>query len=172
MSGSASGRTEPPGLGDFFAREIAAACHGPAWHGASLMENLADLSADDAAAHPIAGAHSAWEIVLHVAGWADEVRRRLEGRSPALPDGGDWPTVVDRSDGAWAAARDRLARTHAELADAVRRFPHAQWSETVGGERDAPLGTGVTYAGMVSGVVQHDGYHGGQIGLLRRALRG
>jgi hypothetical protein len=53
----------------------------------------------------------------------------------------------------------------------VRAFPAKRWTERVGGARDAPLGTGVTYAAMVSGLLQHSGYHGGQIGLLRRALR-
>jgi hypothetical protein len=158
-------------LGDFLAREVRAAHGGPAWHGAALAENLAGLTAEQAAAHPVPGAHSVWEIVLHLAGWTDEVRRRLGGREPSLPDGGDWPSVSDHSEAAWAAALDYLRRTHAALEDAVRAFPAARWSETVGGERDAPLGTGVTYAGMVSGLLQHDGYHGGQIGLLRRALR-
>ena len=34
---------------------------------------------------------------------------------------------------------------------------------------DAPLGTGVSYEGMVSGALQHNAYHGGQVALLRRA---
>ena len=169
MSVSASSRTEPV-LGDFFAHEIRAAHSGPAWHGAALAENLAGLTAAQAAAHPIPGAHSVWEIVLHMAGWSDEVRRRLGGRKPSLPDGGDWPSVSEHTEAAWAGALDRLRRTHLALEEAVRSFPPARWNETIG-EHDAPLGTGVTYAGMVSGLLQHDGYHGGQIGLLRRALR-
>ena len=158
-------------LGDFLADQVMLAHDGPAWHGAALAENLAGLTAAEAAAHPVAEAHSVWEIVLHTAAWAGEVRRRLEGGAPSEPAEGDWPEVGDPSERAWAAARERLRASHEALASAVRGFPDARWTAMVGEERNAPLGTGVTCAAMVSGQLQHDGYHGGQIGLLRRALR-
>jgi hypothetical protein len=39
------------------------------------------------------------------------------------------------------------------------------------GSHNAPLGSGVPYAVMLSGVVQHNVYHAGQIVLLKKALR-
>jgi uncharacterized damage-inducible protein DinB len=158
-------------IGDFLADQVLLASKGPAWHGASLAENLAGLTAAEAAAHPVPGAHSVWEVVLHMAAWTFEVRRRLEGGDPDLPADGDWPEVAEVSEPAWALARARLGAAHDALASAVYRFPELRWTEQVGAVRDAPLGTGVTYAAMVSGLLQHDGYHGGQVGLLRRALR-
>lgn len=157
-------------LGDFLADQILLAHDGPAWHGAGLAENLHGLSAAQAAAYPVPGAHSIWEIVLHSAAWAGEVRRRLEGAAPDLPAEGDWPPVGDTSERSWQDARQRLRGSHEALAAVARRFPTRKWAARIGVERDAPLGTGVTYAGMVSGLLQHSGYHGGQIGLLRRAL--
>jgi uncharacterized damage-inducible protein DinB len=158
-------------FGVFLADQVLLAHDGPAWHGASLAENLHSLTQQEAAARPVAGGHSIWEIVLHTAAWTGEVRRRLEGGVPDMPAEGDWPSVADTGPRAWAEAKDRLREAHERLALAVRRFPETRWNERVGGERDAPLGTGVTYAAMVSGLLQHSGYHGGQIGLLRRALR-
>ena len=158
-------------IGEFLADQVLLAYRGPAWHGAALAENLAGLTAKEAAARPVAGAHSVWEIVLHLAAWTAEVRRRLEGGMPDLPDEGDWPEVADTSERAWVRAVEYLGREHDTLAAAIRKFPDARWTERVGLERDAPLGTGVTNAEMVSGLLQHDGYHGGQVGLLRRALR-
>src|SRR5205823_3941646 len=60
-------------LSNFISRTVS----GPMWHGQSLSELLTDISAEDAAAHPIAGAHSIWEIVLHMASWAEIGRARL-----------------------------------------------------------------------------------------------
>lgn len=157
-------------VGELLAGQVLLAHEGLAWHGPALAENLAQLTAADAAAHPVPGAHSIWEIVLHTTAWAGEVRRRLEGGDPALPAEGDWPAVTDASERGWTLARERLRAAHDSLADAVRRMPESRWSHRVGVERDAPLGTGVTYAAMVAGLLQHDAYHGGQIGLLRRAL--
>ena len=41
---------------------------GEAWHGPSVLEALDDVTADVASAHPIDGAHSIWERVLHLTG--------------------------------------------------------------------------------------------------------
>ena len=152
------------------AEQVGAALSGPAWHGASLQENLEGLTAEQAAARPVAEAHSIWELVLHLTAWTGEVARRLGGAAPAAPAEGDWPPVGAVSPRAWAEAIARLRSAHEALAEAVRRYPPERWSHRVGGERDAPLGTGVSYAEMVQGLLQHDAYHGGQIGLLRKAL--
>ena len=53
--------------------------------------------------------------------------------------------------------------------EALAALPPARLDAVVGGERDAPLGAGVTYRVMLHGVAQHDAYHGGQMSLLRRA---
>jgi uncharacterized damage-inducible protein DinB len=148
------------------ATQVEGAVSGPAWHGASLEENLKGLTPEQAAARPVPDAHSIWELVLHLTAWAGEVTRRLGGAEPAMPAEGDWPAVGVVS----TAALERLRSAHVALRDAVRRHPVERWTQRVGGERDAPLGTGVTYAEMVQGLVQHDAYHGGQIGLLRKAL--
>ncbi len=154
----------------FLASQVQLAHDGPTWHGASLAENLRGIDAQRAAARPIPEAHSIWEVVLHVTGWTGEVARRLRERDPRLPESGDWPDVGPVSDAAWSKALSALEASHRRLAEAVERFAEDRWSEPVGSARDAPLGTGVSFAAMVAGLVQHDAYHGGQIGLLRKAL--
>ena len=59
------------------AEQVRAALAGPAWHGASLDENLNGLTAEQAAARPVAEGHSIWELVLHLTAWTGEVTRRL-----------------------------------------------------------------------------------------------
>jgi uncharacterized damage-inducible protein DinB len=135
------------------------------------VENLAGINAEQAAARPIPEARSVWEIVLHLSAWVNEVTRRMEGGAPDLPPEGDWPAVGRVSDEAWARATAALAEAHEGLAHAVERGTEARWAARVGGERNPPLGTGVTHAAMIAGLLQHDAYHGGQLGLLRKALR-
>ncbi len=155
----------------FLAEQVRLAHAGPSWHGASLVENLAGINAEQAASRPISEAHSVWEIVLHLSAWVNEVTRRMEGGVPDLPAEGDWPAVGSVSDEAWARATAALAEAHERLAHAVERGTEARWAARVGGERNPPLGTGVTHGTMIAGLLQHDAYHGGQIGLLRKALR-
>jgi hypothetical protein len=95
-------------------------------------------------------------------------RSRLEGKEPRPPALGDWPETGPVDDARWDAARADLFSAHQELVAALGRFPASRLSERIGGERDAPLGTGVSYREMTLGVLQHDAYHSGQISLLKK----
>jgi uncharacterized damage-inducible protein DinB len=57
---------------------------GEAWHGPSVMEAIDGVTADVARAHPIAGAHSIWELVLHLAATYRLVLRRVDGDASPL----------------------------------------------------------------------------------------
>ena len=151
--------------------ELQAALDGDPWHGACLAVILAGLDEELAAAHPLPGRHSPWEITLHLEAWTREVARRARSEVPAEPLEGDWPPVPIVADGAaWAAAVRGLRRAHGELDEALRAFPAERLDERVGTDRDAPLGTGVTWRQTLLGVLQHDAYHGGQIALLLKVV--
>jgi uncharacterized damage-inducible protein DinB len=141
------------------------------WHGPSLIETLRGLTPAQAAAHPIPGAHSIWELVLHLAAWQGEVTRRLEGKAPALPDEGDWPAVGEVSEAAWLSALGRLGETLLPLKKTLGRLTDADLDRPTG-SLSRTLGTGSLHRTMVVGLLQHAAYHSGQIVLLRKALPG
>ena len=55
------------------------------WHGPSARQVLEGVTAAAAAARPIPGAHSIWELALHIIAWRNEVARRVDGGEPAEP---------------------------------------------------------------------------------------
>jgi hypothetical protein len=143
---------------------------GDPWHGPSVVALLADVTPGDATFHPVAGSHSILEIVLHLAAWTQEVGSRLGGKPPALPAMGDWPPWTGDAGTAWAAARRSLEEAHADLLQLVERLPAGRLAERIGDLREPAIGTGVTVAVMLTGLAEHDAYHGGQIAILKRAL--
>ncbi|MCC6316324.1 MAG: DinB family protein [Gemmatimonadaceae bacterium] len=144
---------------------------GDAWHGPSMHEALDGVTAAMAVSRPVPNAHNIAEYVHHIAAWAGEVTMRLGGREPQMPEAGDFPEPLwHLTDDEWAALRDKLDRAHEGLAAAILAFDVSRLDEPVGTARDAPTGTGVTYAAMLHGLVQHDAYHAGQLVMLRRAL--
>lgn len=137
---------------------------GDAWHGPAVREALDGIDAARAAARPVAGAHSIWELVLHLGATYRVVLRRLAGESAQLTPDEDWQTVPEPTEANWRATIDRLAALNRELREAVRGFPIERL--------DQPLVPNPAYTAITQfiGITQHDLYHAGQIVLLKRAM--
>jgi uncharacterized damage-inducible protein DinB len=144
------------------ADQLKRAYEGQAWHGPSLKEILAGVTAEQAARRPVTGAHSIWEIVLHIVAWEGVVRVRLEGEYLNEPSEGDWPAVEDTSESAWTETLAKLESNHMRLREAIAPLDAARLFE--------PLAEGKPSAYFtIHGIIQHDLYHAGQIALLKKA---
>ncbi|PYS87293.1 MAG: DinB family protein, partial [Acidobacteria bacterium] len=64
--------------------QLKRAYEGNAWHGPSVREVLAGITAEQAHARPLPNAHSIWELVHHIAVWENVGRRRLTGDRAAI----------------------------------------------------------------------------------------
>lgn len=142
--------------------QLKRAFEGEAWHGLSLKELLAGVTAEQAAAKPLVGAHSIWEIVLHIAAWERVALRRLEGQTALISTEEDWPTVNDTSETAWREALANLESGHRQLRAALRTLTDADLDKLVAGQQ-------YSVYFLLHGVIQHDLYHAGQIALLKKA---
>ena len=145
------------------ADEIQRALRGPAWHGSSLHELLAALSADEAFQRPIPTAHNIWELVLHITSWSNIVLRRLTGGQVEPYEEEDWPVPSEMTAGRWEADREAMAESHERLLEVVAGLSDEQVLAK------APKSSN-SVAVMLHGVAQHDAYHGGQIALLRKIV--
>jgi uncharacterized damage-inducible protein DinB len=146
------------------ADQIRRAFHGDAWHGDSLLKILRGVTAKQAAAHPIKGAHSIWELVLHISAWDDAIVRRTQGKAYHLEGEKNFPTVKDTSPEAWQKALADLKATHAALVATVEAFPDSRLFEPVPGKKAKHHNQFYSF----SGIVQHELYHAGQIALLKK----
>ena len=146
------------------ADQIERAFDGDAWHGDSLLKILKDVTAKQAAATPIAHAHSIWEIVNHIRAWRPAIEARLNGQVRELAGVADWPPVTDTSEHAWRDCIRDLCQRHESFIKAVRAFPESKLSENAPNREH-------TYYVMLHGMVQHDLYHAGQIAILKKAVR-
>ena len=143
---------------------------GDPWHGSPLAVILDGITAEQAAARPIPGGHSVWQLVLHITGWKNEVRRRLSGAPAGEPESGDWPAVGDPTPDRWSEAREHLELAHRLLVSAVKDFSEPNLFIPTNDARNRELGLGVTYYELLHGIVQHDVYHAGQIAILKKGI--
>ena len=137
---------------------------GPAWHGPAIRELLEGVDARTAAANPIAGAHSIWELVLHMTYWRRAAAAALDGASidPEPPMAENFPPVDGTSDEAWEQARAGLDESQKALVTGLKAFDEERLGEYIA-DRE------YTFYFLLHGIIQHDIYHGGQIALLKKA---
>jgi uncharacterized damage-inducible protein DinB len=141
---------------------------GAPWHGSPVTKILKGITAKQAATRPPNGAHSIWQIVLHMTGWRNEVALRAGGKPAGTPAAGDWPAVGEPTPARWKAAVAALEISHQNLVTAVREMSDDHLLKPTNDPRSRPLGTGVSYYELLHGIVQHDAYHAGQIALLKK----
>jgi uncharacterized damage-inducible protein DinB len=131
-----------------------------AWGCPSLRDLLASVTAPQAAAHPIPGVPSIWELLLHATASEEAVRRRLAGEDVApLPDELAWPGPADTSAAGWLRAKLDFGEARRALRQAVAAFDEARLGDPVPGHP-------YTFYVMLHGVIEHALYHAGQIEML------
>ncbi len=140
---------------------------GEAWHGPSVLSLLEGVTATQALAHPIPGAHSIWELTLHISAWERAVARRLRGDRAQLSDTEDWPSINDTSEEAWKFTIRELISNHQALLDEISKVDQDKLDRSIIEDPQQPYSS--VYVTLHGGV-QHDLYHAGQIAILKKAL--
>jgi uncharacterized damage-inducible protein DinB len=144
------------------AEQLRRAFEGDAWHGPALLELLEDVDAATAAAKPLSGIHSIWELVLHIAVWDGAASRRLAGEKFQPTSIANFPIVAKSTEAAWRKTVAHTKRTHEVLVKTVAALPESRLRERVPGKK-------YDFYHMLHGVAQHELYHAGQIAILKKA---
>ena len=141
--------------------QLERAFKGDAWHGPSVLNALRDVTAERANGKPLKGAHSIWEIVLHIAAWHQAVTQRLEGYVVSLTREEDWPPIEDYDESTWRSTLELLNESYNNLLKKVSSLSESDLDKTAPGRNH-------TIYVMLHGIIQHDLYHAGQIAILKK----
>lgn len=143
------------------AKQLQRTFQGRAFHGPAVEEALEGVTAKMAGAKSPGGAHSIWQIVLHMTFWQDTARRWLQGVHRRPEPGEDWTEVTNKSEGEWRKALWNLRRSYELLRDEAMLLDEARLQE--------PMFEGMSRVEVVlHGIIQHNIYHTGQISLLKK----
>lgn len=138
---------------------------GNAWHGDPIWQVLNTISAEDAAARPVANVHTIWELVMHMIFWEEVAAQRLKGMSAGLVEARNFPEQPPATEENWHKTLDEFRASNRSLREALGKLEPGKLNElTAAGKR--------TYDGEAHGVIEHHVYHLGQIVVLRKAQLG
>jgi hypothetical protein len=117
--------------------------------GSSLLETLAEITAEEASA-PVGGrCASIAAQVTHVCFYLDVLDRFLKtGQNETVDWGEVWRTVCEVTPEAWAALQERLRQAYLRLRESVQTYDRWDGEHSIGG---------------ALGILAHTAYHLGEI---------
>jgi uncharacterized damage-inducible protein DinB len=134
--------------------------HGDCWIGTNFKEALHGVDADKAAKAIAPGYNTIWQLVAHLTYWRSVVVNRLSGNSnpPPFPD---FLLPEELNEANWKQTLQDFEAAYHLLRNAI----HIVKEENL--DKPSPV-EGQTFYQLILGCLQHDAYHLGQIGLLRK----
>ncbi|MBC9797196.1 DinB family protein [Sinomicrobium weinanense] len=148
-----------------YTRQVNELFNGESWHSESFCEKLKDVSHSQAFEQPVPGVHSIAEIIWHCIYWRTVFIRYATGdmnyRDNTVETLNFLPVKELRQKG-WGTLWGELEQTQAEIIRLLNNKTDDFLLETVPG--------GDTLDYMLEGIIQHDIYHLGQIGLVKKIL--
>lgn len=136
---------------------------GSPWLNETFSKKLDNISAQQAFSQSPEGHHSVAEVVSHVIEWRKEVTRRLADNSSErkLTEGSpnDWKPVKELQQIGWSQLYDDLKQTQQKLLKLLENKDDSYLDEQLGD-------TEFNKEYFLAGLLHHDLYHLGQIGLI------
>lgn len=135
---------------------------GMPWHGNSLKELLRGIDAKMAFHRPFDNGHTIAELVAHILVWRQfvvEILNRNYDFSVDIGSLSDFPTL-NESDKVWQELLTQLDENQADICQKLSIFSESKLDDDI---PEKPF----TFRFLFEGIIFHDVYHGGQIGLLK-----
>ena len=137
---------------------------GSLWFDQCFKEKIGSLSDTEAMARPHAQLHSVAEHVSHMLEWRKECLIRFDGfRTELMNSPADWKSDKELREIGWTNLKNEFYKSQAELVGLLEpkddSFLETQF-----------LDTDYNFHYLIEGIIHHDLYHLGQIGVTIKLL--
>ncbi len=137
---------------------------GSLWFDQSFKDKFDNLSDEEALTRPMPLIHSVAEHVSHMLEWRKECIRRYQGLKTELMDSpDDWKENAELREIGWATLKNSLYSSRSELIDLIVNQDDAYLQNKF-------LDTDYNLHYLIEGIIHHDLYHLGQIGITIKLL--
>ncbi len=145
-------------------RQLTELQDGSRWFDQCFKDKIGTLSDDEAFTRPLPEVHSVAEHISHIIAWREECLLRFKGQRTDLmnsPD--DWKDNASLRSIGWSALKQLFFESTNKLINAIKDkddiFLETRFQDT-----------DYNFHYIIEGIVQHDLYHLGQLGVTIRLL--
>lgn len=137
---------------------------GPAWFGESYLEKFNNITEHQAFIKPVKDVHSIAQLISHCIYWRRALIHVLEGNpyehSVTAPE--NWVRNDRLQDTGWLQLQEDLRTTQNIIISKIKDLQNE--------DLDYEFREGSSVADLITGVIQHDIYHLGQLGLVQKMI--
>lgn len=137
--------------------------NGSPWYGETVEAKLNDVTDKNAFLQPVDVAHSVAEIISHMTYWRKGLLSHLEGDGsfmPAVESHDNWVSVAVLETKGWRKILDDFTQSQKKITELLA----SQNDQFL--EKEYSIGS--TFEYLIQGIIDHDVYHLGQIGLVKK----
>ncbi|MBA3681270.1 MAG: DinB family protein [Bacteroidetes bacterium] len=140
--------------------------NGPLWLDENFKKKITGLSESDAMRRPIAEIHSVAELISHLNVWINACVDRMSGIPNDLKDNdlNDWKNNELLSDFGWDNLKNEFFSAHNRLVELTKTCDEEFLNK---GYQSSEF----TNKDILFGLIHHDAYHLGQIGITIKLLK-
>ncbi|WKN43403.1 DinB family protein [Tunicatimonas pelagia] len=149
------------------ANQFEAIYEGEPWLDETFAKKLNGLTETQAFTRPSSNLRSVAEIISHLIAWRNDVLHRLQGnpRQVSMESSTNWPDREELQSVGWRTLKLQLAENQESLL-ALLRANDDEFLNQV----DEHSSENETFGYLIEGLLHHDCYHLGQIGLIIKLL--
>jgi uncharacterized damage-inducible protein DinB len=138
---------------------------GSLWFDQCFKEKIDKLTDAEALATPMPQIHSVAEHISHMLAWREECARRFTGLKTELMNSpGDWKSNAELDILGWPNLRKQFYNSRYQLIQLIENQDDS-YLDTKFPDTD------YNFHYLIEGIIQHDLYHMGQIGITIKLLR-
>jgi len=151
-------------------RQLTEVHNGLIWAGNSYNKKLSQLKEDQMFVRPLSSVHSIAEIIAHIISWRKDTILKLKTGRGELTDANpkNWRTNDELKNIGWEKIKEEDNKTLLELLQLLQDKDDTFLDETY---YDPEFGGNYPYSFVLEGMLHHDIYHLGQIGLVIKLLK-
>lgn len=149
-------------------RSLSETFEGGPWYGKSVMRKLENVPYIIGYKSCVPESHTVAQIVGHLIAWKKFAVEKLKGNndySLEIDTNDDWPNIEVHSQKEWEELKRELVATQGEIYELLNEKEDDSFLDEKVDGKDYNFGY------LLKGLVQHDIYHIGQIGLIESQLK-
>ena len=155
---------------DHIIKQLEEIQHGKLWMGDTFKKKLDTITEEEAFIRPLPNLHSVAQLIAHLTAWKKDALLKVKHGKGTLTsdDVACWPSNSVLKDMGWEKLLEEYKKSHLDLVNILRTKDDAFLNQPY---EDQDFKDTFNYSFAIDGILHHDLYHLGQMGIVIKLIK-